>query len=164
VYQRSAELSTKLRTVLAAETPYLTSITDSQADLRPGGGPGWNRKQELGHLLDSATNNRVRFVVAAVAGSYTGPTYNPDGWVEAGGYVKCQWAHLIESWQSNNQLLALVVERMEDRVLDAECTVGGHKVSLDFLIDDYILHMRHHLDHLLGREKITAYPGASVGV
>jgi hypothetical protein len=28
------------------------------------------------------------------------------------------------------------------------------------VIEDYILHMQHHLDHILGREKITAYPSA----
>jgi hypothetical protein len=31
-------------------------------------------------------------------------------------------------------------------------------VTLEFLIDDYILHMQHHLDHILAREHVTAYP------
>ena len=34
---------------------------------RPG---GWTRKQIMGHLLDSAANNRQRFVRASTEGSY----------------------------------------------------------------------------------------------
>jgi hypothetical protein len=37
-------------------------------------------------------------------------------------------------------------------------------VTLGFLIDDYVLHMQHHLDHILGREKLTQYPGAAAGI
>ena len=42
---------------------------------RPG---GWTRKQVLGHLLDSATNNRQRFVRAATEGRFAGPNYAQD--------------------------------------------------------------------------------------
>jgi hypothetical protein len=35
---------------------------------------------------------------------------------------------------------------------------GGAPVTLEFLIDDYILHLRHHVDDLLSRDKITVYP------
>jgi hypothetical protein len=37
-------------------------------------------------------------------------------------------------------------------------------VTLRFLIEDYVLHMQHHLDHILGREKVTQYPGAAAGI
>ncbi len=35
---------------------------------------------------------------------------------------------------------------------------------LGFLIEDYILHMQHHLDYILGRERITQYPGTAAAV
>ncbi len=39
------------------------------------------------------------------------------------------------------------------------CSIGGNPpVTLDFLIDDYILHLQHHVDHILRREIITKYP------
>jgi hypothetical protein len=37
-------------------------------------------------------------------------------------------------------------------------------VTLEFLIEDYVLHMQHHLDHILERNVITEYPGAALGV
>ena len=39
---------------------------------------GWTRKQIVGHLLDSAANNRQRFVRASLDGSYAGPFYAQD--------------------------------------------------------------------------------------
>jgi hypothetical protein len=37
-------------------------------------------------------------------------------------------------------------------------------VTLRFLIEDYVLHMQHHLDHILRRDNLTQYPGAALGV
>jgi len=41
------------------------SDADSQVPLRAG---GWSRKQVIGHLIDSASNNHQRFVRAALEG------------------------------------------------------------------------------------------------
>ena len=38
----------------------------------------WTLKQELGYLMDSATNNHVRFVLAALEGKLDGPRYAQD--------------------------------------------------------------------------------------
>lgn len=31
---------------------------------------------------------------------------------------------------------------------------------LEFVVNDYIQHMQHHLDHILGREEVRSYPSA----
>jgi hypothetical protein len=31
-------------------------------------------------------------------------------------------------------------------------------VTLQFVIEDYVAHMQHHLDHILRRETVTQYP------
>jgi hypothetical protein len=66
------ELDT-IYTVLAAFPPELADT--------PWRDGGWTRKQIVGHMLDSATNNRQRFVRAAIHGSFTGPDYAQDEWV-----------------------------------------------------------------------------------
>jgi hypothetical protein len=117
-------------------------------------------EQELGHLIDSATNNRVRFIVAALNGKYTGPTYNGCGWVELGGYADTLWTDLVELWTRLNQALARAIERIPEERLSTQCNINeGGPVSLEFLIEDYVLHMQHHLDHILDRERQTPYPG-----
>jgi len=37
----------------------------------------------------------------------------------------------------------------------------NNPVTLRFVIEDYILHMQHHIDQLLGREHVRSYPGAT---
>ena len=163
--QRTSQLSQDLLKAVAEEGPKLSALSDSDASLRSGGGPGWSRKQEIGHLLDSATNNRVRFANAALAESYVGPTYDGVGWVKLGGYECMDWKALIALWMAQNNSLAGLISNIPDEKLTVECQVGdGASVTLGFLIEDYILHMQHHLDHLLGSEVSTSYPGAAMGV
>jgi hypothetical protein len=47
--------------------------------------------------------------------------------------------------------------------LDAQCVIGANPpVTLGFVIEDYVLHMQHHLDHILGRDTVRQYPGAAL--
>ena len=50
----------------------LTALPAELADT-PWREGGWTRKQIVGHLMDSAANNRQRFVRASMDGSYAGP-------------------------------------------------------------------------------------------
>jgi len=146
----AAHLSQLLRTAIAETEPLLRSIAEHEADVRPGGGPGWNRKQELGHLIDSATNNRVRFLFAALNGSYIAPTYDGIGWVSLGGYSDASCADLVELWVRTNVALARAIGRIPDDSLSAECTIGQHgPVTLAYLIEDYVRHMSLHVEHIV---------------
>ena len=69
---------------------------------------GWTRKQIVGHLLDSAANNRQRFVRATIDGEYAGPRYAQDGWVAAHGYANQPWETLLEWWKSEQEILVAV--------------------------------------------------------
>jgi hypothetical protein len=159
------KLARSLEQVLAFESVNLRVLTDEQAAIRPAGPNSWSRKEELGHLIDSAVNNHVRFVGAALQNEYTGPTYDQDGWVRVHGYHELPWLSLLDAWRQHNESLARLVKRIPDERLAAPCRIGsGAPVTLRFLIEDYVLHMQHHLDHILEREKVTQYPGAAAGI
>lgn len=163
--QRTFQLSQDLLRTIEEEAPKLSAMPESVAATRASGGEGWSRKQEIGHLLDSATNNRVRFATAAINGTYTGPNYDGDAWVKAGNYQSMEWKALVDLWAANNKALATLIANIPHEKLAAHCEISGPPaVTLGFLIEDYILHMQHHLDHLLGREASTSYPGANMGV
>jgi hypothetical protein len=152
------DLSLPLRATIERELPNLRELTDvaaSQNDGRPG---SWSRKEELGHLIDSATNNHIRFVLASLDGEYRGQGYAQDKWVEAHGYRDLPWIDLVDLWYQYNTLLACVVERIPEAHLDNRCVIGWGVVTLRFVIEDYVLHMQHHLDHALARGRITPYP------
>jgi hypothetical protein len=152
------DLAALLKSTVDRELPNLRAVTEEGAN-RTDGRPGsWTRKQELGHLLDSATNNHVRFILASVDGEFRGQGYAQDQWVEAHGYAEMEWGGLVELWYLYNSLLARLVERIPDGRMDNRCVIGWGVVTLRFVIGDYVLHMQHHLDHLLARETVTAYP------
>ena len=154
-------LAQLFKDTLGRETPQLRALTESQAAERPKA-EGWSRKEELGHLLDSAVNNHVRLVRASLDGRYQGPGYEQDGWVRAHGYHEIPWANLVDMWEKHNALLLEVTQRIAPDRLGAPCEIGANAaVTLGFVIEDYVLHMQHHLDHLLGRPKVTAYPSAT---
>jgi DinB superfamily len=120
----------------SADTPY-----------RP---EGWTRKQILGHMLDSAANNHQRFVRAALDGSYSGPSYQQDGWVDLHGYVELPWTTLLEWWVIAHRVLEQVVAHIPEDRQGAMCVVGEDApVTLRFLIEDYVAHQRHHLAQIL---------------
>lgn len=157
-------LALSLQQTVDREYNLLKTITDSDAGVKPAPGK-WSQKEELGHLIDSAANNHLRFVRASIEHAFRGPGYQQDAWVNLHGYQEMPWADLLQFWRSYNLFLAGLVRRIPGEFLQRECIVGESRpVTLQFLIEDYTLHMQHHLDHILKREKITSYPGAAVGV
>ena len=135
-----AELN-KLRAALVALSPALADV--------PWRDGGWTRKQIVGHLLDSATNNRQRFVRAAIDGRYAGPGYAQDAWVAAHGYSGESWDTLVRWWQVEHEILMAAVDRIPDDRLEASCVVGDEPpVTLRFIIEDYVRHQQHHFRQL----------------
>jgi hypothetical protein len=114
---------------------------------------GWTRKQIVGHLLDSAANNRQRFVRAATEGAYTGPTYEQAAWVAAHGYDGQTWETLLRWWDAEHEILAAVVDLIPEERLEASCTVGANvPATLRFLIEDYLAHQRGHIAQIAASE------------
>ena len=110
---------------------------------------GWTRKQIVGHMLDSATNNRQRFVRAASEGNFAGPQYGQDAWVAAHGYASQPWATLLHWWKVEHEILAAVVDYIPEERLTVLYTVGDNDpVTLRFLIEDYLRHQHWHLAQL----------------
>ncbi|MGO9776364.1 MAG: DinB family protein [Terracidiphilus sp.] len=143
-----SELAQNFREDLDSIYAALTALPPALADT-PWRIGGWTRKQIVGHLLDSAANNRQRFVRAAIHGSFTGPDYAQDGWVAAHGYADQPWTTLLHWWKVEHEILAAVVDRVPAERLESICTVGENDpVTLRFLIEDYLRHQRWHLQQL----------------
>ena len=156
----TADLAVSLSRTLAAELPQLRAIPDA-GTTRPNraSGSGWCQREEIGHLIDSAVNNHGRIVRAALQPSYDGPGYEQDGWIVAHRYIDIPWPELVDIWHAHNRILIPVVTHIPNAKLDTPCTVGhGAPVTLGFLIDDYVVHMQHHIDQILRRNPVTKYP------
>ena len=153
-----------LQETIDRETLCLRQITEQASAIKAAPG-AWSKKEELGHLIDSAANNHVRFVRASLEPEYRGVGYQQDEWVRLHGYQEMAWTDIVDFWRGYNDFLVGLVKRIPEDRLQKACVVGDSAtVTLQFLIEDYVLHMQHHLDHIFQREKITAYPGAALGV
>lgn len=154
-----SELSARLREAADKETVELWRISETDASEKTG--DAWSRKEELGHLIDSASNNHQRFVRGALEAGHLGPGYAQNEWVRIHAYQTMPWESLVRLWHGYNSLLAHLVAQIPAEALEGVCTYGEYgPFTLGYIIDDYILHMRHHLDHILRRETVTRYPRA----
>src|SRR5260370_8254921 len=68
------------RTVAQAK-PLLMKLNNADTSTRPSENK-WAKKEILGHLLDSASNNHQRFVRAALQGSLTFPGHDQNSLVD----------------------------------------------------------------------------------
>jgi len=147
------QLAESFRKELNAIHTALLAVPPALADT-PWREGGWTRKQVLGHLLDSATNNRQRFVRAATEGSFAGPNYAQEPWVAAHGYAGQSWETLLRWWDVEHEILAAVVDQIPEERLEASCVLDADApVTLRFLIEDYVQHQRWHLNQIETRTR-----------
>ena len=125
----------------------LQDIGADQAARRPAPA-AWSAKEIIGHLVDSAANNHQRFVRAQQGDALTFPGYDQEHWVASQDYQTADWSALLTFWRLFNH----VIRRIPSSRLDTECRIGdGSTVSLGFLVDDYLVHLTHHLRQIDAR-------------
>ncbi len=143
------EIAEQFRGEMNAIHATLLAVPVALADV-PWRQGGWTRKEIVGHLLDSAANNRQRFVRGAIDGEYAGPKYAQEAWVAAHRYADQPWESLLRWWKTEHEILAAVVDCVPEERLGARCVVGDDTpVTLRFLIEDYISHQRWHVSQIV---------------
>ena len=137
-----------LRQTVDAAAPKLRALSDPEVSHRPAPGK-WSKKEILGHLIDSACNNHQRFVRAQLESELRSPAYEQEGWARVQQYVRRDWNALVELWTAYNHHLVHVIAHIDVVHLERPCWIGNNPpVSLRFLIEDYVVHMKHHLAQL----------------
>ena len=87
--------------------------------------------------------------------------YDGDKWVDAQQYESADWRDLVALWKAYNLHLSRVMSlapdavRMQPRQKHNFHEIASRKVpvdqstTLDFLIEDYVVHLKHHLRQVL---------------
>jgi DinB superfamily len=146
--ERMKALSEQLLRVVEAAEAELTRLSDLEVT-QPALPGGWSRKQVLGHLIDSASNNHQRFVRAALQPSLDFPGYDQDGNIRLQAPQGADWKLLVSLWSAYNRYLAHIIARLPTSKLETVCRIGsGEPVTLEFLVKDYITHLLHHLNQI----------------
>ena len=144
----ATNVADELLNVVESAAESLRRIGDPQASLKSTPA-NWSKKENLGHLLDSAVNNNHRFVRAQQVEELTFPAYEQEHWVSSQGYGERPWPELVDLWRLYNRHLAHVIRLIPEERLAVMCVIGPDEpVSLGYLVEDYLVHLRHHLQEL----------------
>jgi hypothetical protein len=137
-----------LRSLLSEVPSRLGRLPPKQVELKPAPSK-WSPKEELGHLLDSAANNHQRIVRTQLEDKPAMPGYDGNRWVELHAYQRRNWRELIELWTSLNRQLLSAAEAAPESAWPRTCTIADSEpLTLKFVFEDYLEHMRHHLSHI----------------
>ena len=149
--QRFDLIAAELSGVVDSTSLELRTIADDVAASKRSA-DAWSVKEILGHLIDSAANNHQRFVRAQQASAFSFPGYEQDHWVRSQNYQARPWLQLIDFWVVYNHHLAHVIRQIPESAAPIPCRIGADDaVTLGFLVEDYLAHLRHHLKQIQER-------------
>ena len=85
----------------------------------------------------------------ALTAGLVSPGYEQAEWVNLQGYASRRWTELLDLWTSYNLHLAHVMAAVPAESLANQGTVNGNPVTLQFIMEDYVAHLEHHLRSIL---------------
>ena len=113
--------------------------------------PGkWSKKEILGHLIDSAIHNLVRFTeINYAAKPYRHRPYNQIDLVNLNQYQTKDINELNELWFSLNKQIIRIMKSVNEEALDYKIILSDESViDLRFLMTDYVEHLEHHINQI----------------
>ena len=77
------------------------------------------------------------------------PGYDGDEWVRVQRYQERPWREIIDLWvMYNTQLASLIRDVNPEALGHIWHTPEGKDVDLEFIMRDYVVHLRHHLSQI----------------
>lgn len=108
----------------------------------------WSKKEIIGHLIDSATNNHQRFVRGQFEHNPE-ICYDQNKWNEFSFYQQIDSNQIISFWTIYNKQLLEIISRISTDNLKKQIKVGDKLLTIEFLIVDYVEHLEHHLKQII---------------
>lgn len=110
----------------------------------------WSKNEILGHLIDSAINNLKRFTECQFSNEpYLVTAYNQDELVKLNKYQERKFDDLLKLWCHLNKQIAFIFKDISEEQLKTKINLYDLSIcDLEFLIEDYITHMKHHLKQI----------------
>lgn len=143
------EVAQNIREIVEKVTPLLLALPMSRVAEKPRL-EKWSKKEILGHLVDSASNNQQKFVRTMAQSHLDFVGYDQNRWVDAQHYQRMNWRLLVDFWVAYNLHIAHIIEQVEGSKLAHTISINGsEKFTLRFIMSDYAQHLTHHLKQIL---------------
>ena len=110
----------------------------------------WSKKEILGHLTDSAFYNLKRFTeVLYEAKPYKIELYNQDELVRVNQYQIIDIEDILSYWACLNKRIVFIIRAMSEAELALFVHLPDNSYqSVEWIIEDYIAHLKHHLNQI----------------
>jgi DinB superfamily len=110
----------------------------------------WERIEILGHLCDSAFNNISRVIRAQFEEQpFRVIPYEQNYWVKLNDYKNQSTEDVVTLWTVLNRQFIKIISSIPEEKLALACTLpSGETKTLQWLIEDYLTHMEHHLEQI----------------
>jgi hypothetical protein len=137
----------RLNVIIDKVPSLLAQISEEKMSIKPSS-VKWSKKEIIGHLIDSATNNHQRFVRGQFE-AIPEIQYDQNKWNAFGFYQDIDSAQIINFWKFYNIQLLEIIKRIPSNHLNNQIRIGGDLLALEFLIVDYVDHLEHHLRQIV---------------
>ncbi len=138
---------TRLEKILNEVPSKLLQLTEEKTSIKPALDK-WSKKEILGHLIDSAANNHQRFVRMQIENNLQLLQYKQDEWVAIQKYQTINWINLVKFWLIYNMHILHILKHVDETKLQNVASIENKKLTLQFIIDDYVDYMEHHLKEI----------------
>lgn len=125
----------------------LAQINEEQMSEKPAPNK-WSKKEILGHLIDSATNNHQRLIRGQFE-AIPKIQYDQNEWNKYSFYQQIDSQKIISFWTIYNLQLIEIIKRIPKENLKKQVKVGQNVLTLENLTIDYVAHLEHHLKQLI---------------
>ena len=132
----------------------VNQFSEEEIVAKPNG--KWSKKEILGHLCDSATNNHHRFIrIQFEEQPFVVVPYNQNDWVSIQDYQNIPFDEVIGLWTAINKQIVRVIFNIPEEKLSYTCDIGNNIIfTLSELIQDYLRHLDHHLVQIFGTSEL----------
>jgi hypothetical protein len=138
----------KFEKLLNENVNYFPTIDSSVLEERKTG--KWSKKEVIGHLVDSAIHNLVRFTeINYLEKPYRHRPYNQTDLVNINQYQTKDINELTQLWFSLNQQIMQIMKSVREEALDYKIILSDNSViDLRFMMTDYVEHLEHHINQI----------------
>jgi hypothetical protein len=144
-----------LEAIIPRYSKLLRAVPVTEMDAKPSPGK-WSKKEQVGHLIDSAQNNIRRFLEAQYQSEPPTIVYNQDEWVTLNNYQSWPLDELIDLWVLLNRQIVSILQTMPADNYNKLCYRREQHTIL-WLAEDYNKHLLYHLHRILDLEPLP-YP------
>jgi len=137
----------RLEYIINLTPKMLTEISEENMSTKPSP-TKWSKKEIIGHLIDSATNNHQRFVRGQFE-NIPEISYDQNNWNEFSFYNQIDSIQIISFWTIYNKQIIEIIKRIRKENLEKQIKIGNNKLTLELLIIDYVEHLEHHLKQII---------------